>query len=75
MKTQPLSHQHASGEMLRTIRRTLGLSIADVATRTGISKSSLSLYETGQRVIENGKLLRVIAAYSGELLARTEGAR
>ena len=74
METQKSTQINATGDVLRSIRRTLNLTIDDVATRTGLTKSSLSHYERG-RAIDNGKLLRLISTYSRELTTRTEGSK
>jgi transcriptional regulator with XRE-family HTH domain len=48
------------GRQFRTLRKTRGLSLADVATATNISSSFLSLFETGKSDITFGRLARLI---------------
>lgn len=52
------------GPRLRMIRERKGLSLADVARDTGISKSFLSLVETGSSDISFGRLHRLINYYA-----------
>jgi transcriptional regulator with XRE-family HTH domain len=75
MQTQKTPQRNATGDMLRSIRLALGLTIEDAARRTGISKSSLSLYENGQRTVGNGRLRSIVTEYSQELIKRTVGSR
>lgn len=51
------------GARLREIRRDRGLSIAEVAEATGISRSFLSLVETGRSEITIGRLIRLVNEY------------
>ena len=51
------------GASLRSIRKTRGLSLAQVATATGISRSLLSLIETGRSDITIGRLTRLSQLY------------
>ena len=51
------------GKTLRTIRTSRGLSLAQVAKATGISRSLLSLIETGQSDITVGRLTRLALLY------------
>ncbi len=50
------------GEMIRAIRTMQGLSMGEVARRSDVSVSFLSLVETGQSDISVGRLLRVAQA-------------
>jgi transcriptional regulator with XRE-family HTH domain len=51
------------GTTLRTIRTARGLSLAQVAKATGISRSLLSLIETGRSDITIGRLTRLAQLY------------
>ena len=51
------------GTTLRTIRTARGLSLAQVAKETGISRSLLSLIETGRSDITIGRLTRLAQLY------------
>jgi transcriptional regulator with XRE-family HTH domain len=51
------------GRQFRTLRKTRGLSLADVATATNISSSFLSLFETGKSDITFGRLARLIESF------------
>ena len=51
------------GASLRSIRKTRGLSLAAVAAATGISRSLLSLIETGRSDITVGRLTRLAQLY------------
>src|SRR5687768_11955058 len=51
------------GTTLRTIRTARGLSLAQVAAATGISRSLLSLIETGRSDITIGRLNRLAQLY------------
>ena len=51
------------GTTLRTIRTSRGLSLAQVAKATGISRSLLSLIETGRSDITIGRLTRLARLY------------
>ena len=56
-------HEGSLGTTLRTIRTAKGLSLAQVASATGISRSLLSLIETGRSDITIGRLTRLAALY------------
>jgi transcriptional regulator with XRE-family HTH domain len=62
---QPEAHSDgaALGPALRRARKARGLSLAQVATGTGISRSLLSLIETGRSDITIGRLTRLAALY------------
>jgi transcriptional regulator with XRE-family HTH domain len=51
------------GASLRSIRKSRGLSLAQVAAATGISRSLLSLIETGRSDITVGRLTRLALLY------------
>lgn len=51
------------GTALRAARRSRGLSLAQVAAATSISRSLLSLIETGQSDVTIGRLLRLAELY------------
>ena len=53
----------ALGAALRSARKTRGLSLAQVAEATGISRSLLSLIETGRSDITIGRLSRLARLY------------
>lgn len=73
MRIEPLQlspHGHgrtadevALGEALRSARKARGLSLAQVAEATGISRSLLSLIETGRSDITMGRLSRLARLY------------
>ena len=56
-------HEDSLGTTLRRIRTTRGLSLAQVAKETGISRSLLSLIETGRSDITIGRLTRLAQLY------------
>src|SRR4051794_24293919 len=59
------------GRQLRTLRRTRGFSLSQVAEATGISKSFLSLLEAGKSDITIGRLMRLVEFFGvtiGDLL-------
>ncbi len=51
------------GPRLRTIREARGLSLANVAAATGVSRSFLSLVETGESDIAFGRLHKLVNYY------------
>lgn len=55
------------GQRLRALRRSRHFSLADVAAATGISRSFLSLVETGGSDITIGRLLRLVSFYDTSL--------
>lgn len=59
----PSSEEGAVGDALRRIRKARGLSLAQVAESTGISRSLLSLIETGRSDITIGRLSRLAQLY------------
>jgi len=59
----PTRDEGSLGTTLRTIRNSRGLSLAQVAKATGISRSLLSLIETGQSDITVGRLTRLALLY------------
>jgi transcriptional regulator with XRE-family HTH domain len=63
------------GPVLRAARRSRGMSLAQVAAATGISRSLLSLIETGRSDVTVGRLSRLATLYGlsvGELLAESD---
>lgn len=56
-------HEGSLGTTLRRIRTSRGLSLAQVASETGISRSLLSLIETGRSDITVGRLTRLARLY------------
>jgi transcriptional regulator with XRE-family HTH domain len=59
---EPVSPHHLGPE-LRRVRQARSLSLADVASETGISRSLLSLIETGRSDITLGRLMRLATLY------------
>ncbi len=57
------SHNTALGPALREARKARGLSLSEVAEATGISRSLLSLIETGRSDITIGRLGRLAQLY------------
>jgi transcriptional regulator with XRE-family HTH domain len=57
------AHDAALGAALRNIRNARGLSLAQVAEATGVSRSLLSLIETGRSDITIGRLSRLAQLY------------
>jgi transcriptional regulator with XRE-family HTH domain len=57
------------GRRLRALRREKGLSLAEVANATGISKSFLSHVETGKGDITFSRLSRLVEAYDVSMMA------
>jgi transcriptional regulator with XRE-family HTH domain len=55
--------ENALGAKLREVRKARGLSLADVAEATGVSRSLLSLIETGRSDITIGRLSRLAQLY------------
>jgi transcriptional regulator with XRE-family HTH domain len=55
------------GQKLRALRLARSLSLADVAERTGLSSSFLSLVEIGKSDIAIGRLMRLIDVYGVSL--------
>lgn len=51
------------GDRLRALRKSRGLSLNEVAGATGISRSFLSLVETGRSDITLGRLMRLVKFY------------
>src|SRR5438105_3725718 len=63
------------GDALKALRRQRGYSLVQVAKETGISKSFLSLVESGRSDITIGRLLRLVTFYGAhiaDLLPQTE---
>jgi transcriptional regulator with XRE-family HTH domain len=63
------------GLRLREIRKSRGLSLADVGRGTNISRSFLSLVETGQSELTIGRLIRLVGFYGvhvSDFLAESE---
>ena len=56
-------HEDSLGTTLRAIRTARGFSLAQVAKATGISRSLLSLIETGRSDITIGRLTRLARLY------------
>jgi transcriptional regulator with XRE-family HTH domain len=70
----PASHEAALGAVLRQARKARGLSLTQVADATGISRSLLSLIETGRSDITIGRLNRLARLYEirlGDLVPET----
>ena len=58
-----ITGEHSLGSTLRSVRTARGLSLAQVAKETGISRSLLSLIETGRSDITVGRLTRLARLY------------
>lgn len=56
-------HAQSLGEKLRALRRSQGQSLEEVANATGISRSLLSLVETGKNDLTVGRLIRLMDFY------------
>jgi transcriptional regulator with XRE-family HTH domain len=67
MRRMMLSSDHVAGELMGDIRRTSGLTQAELARRTGIQRSVLSAYEHGRRQPAVAALARIAAAAGLEL--------
>lgn len=68
----PLSTQTRTiGRTLNALRTSLGLSLDELAEKSGISKTSLWAYEQGQRTISNGARQRLLDAVADEMHARS----
>jgi transcriptional regulator with XRE-family HTH domain len=63
VELHPSSHEAVLGAALRQARKTRSLSLAQVAEATGISRSLLSLIETGQSDVTIGRLNRLAQLY------------
>jgi transcriptional regulator with XRE-family HTH domain len=57
------------GRFIRDVRRSSGLTQAQVAATTGISQPNLSAYETGRRMPSIDALNRIIVACGFQLVA------
>ncbi len=56
-----------SGKRLEKLRKTLGLSQADVARRSGLTRSEISRWEAGEREVAETKRVRVALARAFDL--------
>ena len=66
------------GPVIKKIRRSLGLTLAQLADKTGVSESQLCLIENGDRSITDEKLDKIAKAFGLEpdvltILAFTNG--
>ncbi|MDA8068516.1 MAG: helix-turn-helix transcriptional regulator [Actinomycetota bacterium] len=59
---QPLRGRADVGALLRAARHAAGLSVRELAARTGTSRSAVSQIENGTREPGAGTLLRLLAA-------------
>jgi transcriptional regulator with XRE-family HTH domain len=55
------------GRQLRELRRQRGFSLSEVSEKTGVSKSFLSLVESGKSDISVGRLIRLTGFYGAHL--------
>lgn len=63
-----------TGAMLRAMREAVGLTLDQMATRTGATKSTLSRFERGERIISPELLARITRVLADETNARRRGA-
>jgi len=69
------SNERVAGDLIAQIRRTSGLSQAEIARRSGLQSSVLSAYEHGRRQPSVSALARIAAAAGMQLdLAVSPGA-
>jgi transcriptional regulator with XRE-family HTH domain len=62
-----VSNERVAGELIAEIRRTAGLSQAELARRCGVPRSVLSAYEHGRRQPSVAALARIARAAGMEL--------
>jgi hypothetical protein len=63
----PIANERVAAELIRRIRRTSGLTGAELARRAGIQRSVLSAYEHGRRQPSVAALARIAAAAQMEV--------
>ena len=59
--SQPIS------ETIRALRKAEGLTMKELAERTGLSESAISRWENGNRVPSSDKLVTIIQALNGDV--------
>lgn len=63
MKKETCDNYIPIGKKLRTIRKSKGLNIDEVANKIGCSQSAISMYERGERNVKIERLLEIITFY------------
>lgn len=61
-----------AGEIIRELRAEKGLTLRQLATRSGTSKSGLSRWENGDRVPKLDAYIRILKALDAELVVTRE---
>lgn len=61
------TQNQTNGAVLRALREGVGLSLDEMAAKSGVSKTSLHAYETGRRAIGNGALYAVLSVVASAL--------
>lgn len=74
MTSSNQTQQGAVGAMLRAMREGVGLDQTEVARRLGVSKTTLSRFENGHRVISPDLLSRVARVIADEITAKRRAA-
>lgn len=64
----------ALGDAMRAMRKTVDLSLRDVARRVGVTATTLSLYERGERVVSAETLARIARVIADEVKAKRDAA-
>jgi len=59
-----------TGATLRAMREGIGLSLSDLATRAGTTKTTVSRFERGQRVISADLLARIARVIADETASK-----
>lgn len=64
----------ALGRVLRAMREGVGLSIRELASRVGITHSTLSRFERGERIVSAETLARIARVIADEIAAKRSAA-